>query len=88
MQHLLQFLAQQAPLSVGFLRQEYWSGLPFPSPGALPDSVHAAPAPFHAALGLALLMRGLVDERCKSSYLDRGLIAVALGSFKEDPYPS
>ena len=26
-----------APLSMGFLRQEYWSGLPFPSPGDLPD---------------------------------------------------
>ena len=24
--------AQQAPLSLGFSRQEYWSGLPFPSP--------------------------------------------------------
>ena len=29
--------ACQAPLSVGFSRQEYWSGLPFPSPGNLPD---------------------------------------------------
>ena len=28
----------QAPLSVGFSRQEYWSGLPFPSPEDLPDS--------------------------------------------------
>ena len=28
----------QAPLSMGFSRQEYWSGLPFPSPGDLPDS--------------------------------------------------
>ena len=27
--------AHQAPLSVGFSRQEYWSGLPFPSPGDL-----------------------------------------------------
>ena len=27
----------QAPLSMGFSRQEYWSGLPFPSPGNLPD---------------------------------------------------
>ena len=27
----------QAPLSMGFSRQEYWSGLPFPSPGGLPD---------------------------------------------------
>ena len=30
-------LACQAPLSMGFSRQEYWSGLPFPSPGDLPD---------------------------------------------------
>ena len=30
--------SRQAPLSMGFLRQEYWSGLPFPSPGDLPDS--------------------------------------------------
>ena len=30
-------VARQAPLSVGFCRQEYWSGLPFPSPGDLPD---------------------------------------------------
>ena len=27
----------QAPLSMGFPRQEYWSGLPFPTPGDLPD---------------------------------------------------
>ena len=27
----------QAPLSMGFSRQEYWSGLPFLSPGDLPD---------------------------------------------------
>ena len=27
----------QAPLSMGFSRQEYWSGLPFPSPGDLPN---------------------------------------------------
>ena len=31
-------IARQAPLSMGFSRQEYWSGLPFPSPGDLPDS--------------------------------------------------
>ena len=27
----------QAPLSMGFSRQEYWSGLPFPSPGDHPN---------------------------------------------------
>ena len=30
-------IACQAPLSMGFSRPEYWSGLPFPSPGDLPD---------------------------------------------------
>ena len=30
-------IACQAPLSMEFSRQEYWSGLPFPSPGDLPD---------------------------------------------------
>ena len=30
-------VARQAPLSLGFPRQEYWRGLPFPPPGDLPD---------------------------------------------------
>ena len=30
-------VAHQALLSMGFSRQEYWSGLPFPSPGDFPD---------------------------------------------------
>ena len=30
-------VAHQSPLSMGFSRQEYWSGLPFPSPGDLPN---------------------------------------------------
>ena len=29
--------AYQAPPSMGFSRQEYWSGMPFPSPGDLPN---------------------------------------------------
>ena len=39
-------VAQQAPLSMGFSRQEHWSGLPFPPPGDLPDSgiEHRSPA--------------------------------------------
>ena len=31
-------VAHQAPLSMGFSRQEYWSGLPFPFPGSEPVS--------------------------------------------------
>ena len=30
-------IARQAPLSMGFPRQEYWSRLPFPTPGDLPN---------------------------------------------------
>ena len=30
-------VARQAPLTIRFSRQEYWSGFPFPSPGDLPD---------------------------------------------------
>ena len=30
-------VAHQAPLSMGFCRQEYWSGLPFPPPGNISD---------------------------------------------------
>jgi len=30
-------VARQVPLSMRFSRQEYWSGLPFPSPGHLPN---------------------------------------------------
>ena len=42
-------VAHQAPLSLGFSIQEYWSGLPFPPPGDLPDpgietGSHASPA--------------------------------------------
>ena len=39
-------VAYQAPPSMGFSRQEYWSGLPFPSPGDLPDPgiEHGSPA--------------------------------------------
>ena len=34
---ILWTVAQEAPLSMGFPSQEYWSGLPFPSSGNLPD---------------------------------------------------
>ena len=33
----MDYVAHQAPLSMGFPRQEYWSGLPFPTPEDLPN---------------------------------------------------
>ena len=44
-------VAYQAPPSMEFSRQEYWSGLPFPSPGHLPDP------------GLSLSAENLVEQR-------------------------
>ena len=41
--------SHQAPLSMGFSRQEYWSGLPFPSPGDLADpGIKTGPPAFQA----------------------------------------
>ena len=41
-------VAQQAPLSMGFSRQEYWSGLPLPTPGDISDpEVEPMPPAFH-----------------------------------------
>ena len=42
-------VARQAPLSMGFSRKEYWSGLPFPPPGDLPDlGIKPLPAAWQA----------------------------------------
>ena len=38
-------VAHKAPLSIGFSRQEYWSGLPFSPPGDLPDPGTEAKSP-------------------------------------------
>ena len=40
----------QAPLSMGFPRQEYWSGLPLPPPGDLPDTRIKPASPMYSAL--------------------------------------
>ena len=45
--------ARQAPLSLGFSRQEYWSGLPSPPPGNLPDPGIDPKSPGSPALALA-----------------------------------
>ena len=43
-------VAHQAPLSMGVSRQEYWSGLPFPSPGYLPNPGIEPVSPVSSAL--------------------------------------
>ena len=48
--------ARQAPPSVGFSRQEYWSGLPFPSPGDLPNPGMQPTSPVSYALWVGSLL--------------------------------
>ena len=55
-------VALQAPLSMGVSRQEYWSGLPFPSPGDLPN-------PGIEPGSLALQVDSLLSERWGNCYL-------------------
>ena len=43
-------VAHQAPLSMGFCRQRYWSALPFPSPADLPDPGFEPESPMSAVL--------------------------------------
>ena len=80
-------VARQAPLSMEFSRQEYWRGLPFPSPGDLPDlgiepwpaalqadSLHSAP------LGLGVKCLGS-HKRC---WADAGLGAPVFAQISLD----
>ena len=50
-------VAHHAPLSVGFSRQEYWSGLPFPLPGDLPDPKIKPAVPVDPALQADIFYR-------------------------------
>ena len=52
-------VAHQAPLSMGFSTQEYWSGLPFPSPGDLPEP---GTEPWSPALQEVSLPNGVGEE--------------------------
>ena len=52
-------VAYQAPPSLEFSRQEYWSGLPFPSPGDLPDPGIEPGSP---ALQVDALPSGISDK--------------------------
>ena len=61
-------VAYQAPLSMGFSRQEYWSGLPFPSPGNLPTYYHCTLLKgFKAALDLKTILCKLLKIRRRNN---------------------
>ena len=79
----MDYIAHQAPLSMGFPRQQYWSELPFPSPGDLPNPGIKAASPESLALagrfstivppGKPLVMiRSNIINKLKSHHWKRG----------------
>ena len=52
-------VARQAPLCMGFSRQEYWSGLPFPFSGSLPDPGIEPASPALTGRSLPLSHQGI-----------------------------
>ena len=60
-----QTVAHQTPLSMGFSRQEYWSGLPFPSLGDLPNPGIEPGSPTFQADALTSKPPGRLDINCK-----------------------
>ena len=65
-------VASQVPLSMGFPRQEYWSGLPFSIPGDLPDPGIEAASPVSPALATGFFTTappGMPTHMFKAKYL-------------------
>ena len=62
--------AHQAPLSLGFSRQEYWAGLPFPSPGDLPHPGIEPVSPALAGIFFTTQPPGKPWEVCRQPYYE------------------
>ena len=74
-------VAHQTPLSLGFFRQEYWSGLPFPSPGAGDWSSQPRDQTWFSCIGRQVLYQRMTKKKKKSS-----VIFSALRESSEFPY--
>ena len=78
-------VAYQVPPFMGFSRQEYWSGLPFPSPGDLPARVKIAPSAWQVGslplshLGSLSVYIGVVNFIEKFHRLISGRVPYTLG---------
>ena len=77
-------VACKAPLSMGFSRQEYWSGLPIPSPGDLPDlGVKPGSPALQADLFIDWAMReakmeskGNTSSKCRHTYWPNSRVTI------------
>ena len=76
---ILWTIACQAPLSMGFSRQEYWRGLPFPSPGGLPHPGIEPGSPALQTDSLAFETPGKLDSFECYSQIDCFLPSICIG---------
>ena len=100
----MDYIAHQAPLSMAFSRQEYWSGLLFPSLGDLPDpgikptssSLQADSLPLSHLIFSKALLTAWGDWQCPISWMailcgaqhPFPLLWVTLFSFEDIPNPT
>ena len=80
----LGIITHQAPLSRGFSRQEYWSGLPFPSPGDLPNPGIEPVSPALAGRFFTPALSGKPQRRhkmCNSRYRN---VTLKMGRRREE----
>ena len=76
-------IAHQASLSMGFSRQQYWSGLPFPPPGDLPDPGIKPESPACAGKPMSTLSNTNASE-----FLTHLITGHLQKMFPLSPYPS
>ena len=69
-------IARQAPLSMKISRQEYWSALPFPTPGDLPDPSIEPVSPAFAGGFCTVELPGEPPAPCKSDNYTQLLIQI------------
>ena len=72
-------VACQAALSIGFSKQEYWSGLPFPSPGNLPDQAVKPASPALAGRCFTAVLPGKPLKLCLPYQVDISVITHSFG---------
>ena len=74
----------QAPLSMGFSRQEYWNGLPFPTSGNLPDPGIEPRDPALQADSLVTELQGKPPFSLREEIL--ALLFIVNGTLRQDKY--
>ena len=74
-------VVRQAPLSMGFSRQEYWNGLPFPPPGNLPNPGIKPVSLMSPALAGGFLTNSVIGGRSGKYKAIKGIICLTWASF-------